>query len=318
MESKRNMHNNYINISNIEKEIMFYNRVDELKLLSDNFFECKYFVRENKQKYLLVITSINNEKRIFEKANFLLNLNSFDINTHLIISYGKCKNPNFLYVVYNWIDGLTLENYLQKQDYFHQYNIGVMCGEKLKSIHDFTQTKSNNCIISNDIKECLSKKDKYAEFKSDFPYISIFFDELAKYKNKVFDREILAHLHGDFKISNIIIRNNTIYLIDWVYGEKQPAIKEFVRNLFNSNISKKFAKGLIDGYFRGSINNEMWEQIFIFSIIHQLELLDWIGLFDFITSDFVTQQHQNFLIQYNDLKTIIPLYYREEKTNESK
>ena len=314
--SKHNMTNNYLNKSNIDNEIEFLNKVDKLVCISDSFYESKYFVIEKKQKYMLVISRCNNENIIVDKASFLNTLISAGIRTHKILSYGRCNNPNYFYSIYNWVNGESLDAYLISQEPFQQYCIGINCGEILKKIHSITQTKSNEGNIHNDIIKCLENKEKYTRFNTCFPYIKSFFEVLEKYKNASFGKETIAILHGDFSLNNIIVNKKTMYLIDWVYGKKSPTIKEFVRNLYNSSISKNFAKGLIDGYFRELINNEIWEQLFVFSIIHQLELIDWFGLFGFISKEFVKQQHENLMYQYNDLNCIIPLYFREENNYE--
>lgn len=310
------MSNNFLNKSNIDNEIDFFNKVDNFVCISDSFYESKYFVIEKKQKYLLIISSSNNENIITDKAAFLNSLISAGIKTHKILSYGRCNNPKYFYTIYNWIDGKSLDTYLVNQDPYQQYCIGTDCGHILKKTHNITQTKSNNCNIHYDIKRCLKNKEKYTKFEVCFPNIKRFFDILEKYENKSFSNESIAILHGDFSLSNIIINNQTLYLIDWVYGEKSPTIKEFVRNLFNSSISNNFAKGLIDGYFRESINSEMWIKLLIFTIIHQIELIDWIGLFDFVSKEFIEQQHENLIYQYNNFNCIIPLYFREENNYE--
>jgi serine/threonine-protein kinase len=139
----------------------------------------------------------------------------------------------------------------------------------------------------------------------------VFLNYLENYKEYKFKVSSNSILHGDFHVNNLIYRSGKIYIIDWIYGEKGDCCKDFVRNIVNAYVSPIYARGQIDGYFNGNPCDEFWEKLLVFTILHQLELIDMIGRFNFITNDFINTQHNNVIYQYNNLKSNIPLYYKE-------
>ena len=217
----------------------------------------KYHVLTKAYKHYLLRTSdisLLNEKT--SEYEFIKTLSKTSIPMSQPIDFGTFNQDTEVYMLLSFIDGEQAEivvPHLKEKD---QYELGVLAGKILRTIHDipvkegfdfttFYKNKIDKRIKS--FNECGIKNSKVDVL---IDYVSSHFDLL--------DNRPVSLQHGDYHTGNMIInQNNELSIIDFNRYEIGDPYYEFNRIYITTKFSTLFASGQIHGYFNHQVPNEV-------------------------------------------------------------
>ncbi len=215
----------------------------------------KYCVtKADDTKYLLRISPIERyeaRKALFE---MLKQVDALGISMCRPVDFGTCTDG--VYSLQTWIDGKDLEVALPLLSETEQYVLGLQAGEALRKIHSLSAPTNVENWASRIMKEAKSKIENYRACGVRFPnddavieymYKNIF---LAESRPQTFQ-------HGDFSVSNMMLENGEIRIIDFDYSYGDPW-QDFESIRWSVDKSNHFATGQIKGYFGGDAPEEFW------------------------------------------------------------
>lgn len=296
----------------------FMRDVPELKhckqvlILKDDFSESKFhIIGKNNDEYLLVVYNSNSVDNYKLEIHNLLLRNR--IPTNKIVRFGMCNyNKNF-YILFTWMSGENLLSSISKANVDEQYKLGVEAGELLKKIHSIkhTLTKPNDCKLIDRIENLLKQYGDNC-YRS-YPLLDTFVKYIQLNKQNFNTQAVL--LHGDYSLSNLLMCNFNLSVIDWVYGCFGDPVEDFVRNLVNADTSQDFACGLIDGYFNRKIPTSFWFKLKLYTAIQQVELIELNINSEYSKDTFINKNHKIAYQQYEKMRLLIPLYYSKRRHN---
>ena len=291
----------------------FFEGPTRAEKLGENAFEVKYAVEDGGRRYALSVLRGGDPAPLREKAAFLSRAAAAGIGTHRILACGVCDDPAYSYAVYDWIGGVGLDRALVSLPDAERRRLGLRCGALLRRVHALTRTPLTEPEGARAVETCLAEKERLLRFAGEYPAVPRFISMLEAGRLRPFSGREAAVQHGDLKPANVILTENGLALIDWVWGPRRDVTRDFVRNLVGAESGAAYAKGVIDGYFPDGPREGFWADLLRYTLLHQLELPSQRGLFGFLTPDFIRRQHALTLEQYADPGTEVPLYYREPK-----
>lgn len=149
------------------------------------------------------------------------------INSLKVLDYGLLFNGQYYFVIYNYIDGICLNNYIYENNLSCNdiMEYGIKAGEIAKKLKEY---KSDNekffssisiinetKLIVDNLKLLLNDSHKKSIINS---YINCntfnkLISNFIKYKDS-FEKDKINLIHQDLKPANIMISNNEIHIID--------------------------------------------------------------------------------------------------------
>lgn len=219
---------------------------DELTI--GHSLEKKYVVRTEKRRILARILPFTSE--IATKYNLLMNVGekmqavSAPI---LMFTYG-----DELIVLFDWIDGITLEDYYKKTTPIEQIETAIRAGKIIREFHNLTQTsqKSSIQINAHSLDSFLNtylrddRKEKFQKL-------------ISNIKDIDFEYSLI---HYDLRPANLMIDDTgRIHIIDFEYMTYYPSFADLTCNLLFSEKYRAFGYGVLYGYFGCKPNEYFWE-----------------------------------------------------------
>lgn len=258
----------------IYKYIPFVNKYDKVeKILKGGHSPASLYkiIREDKEFFLKIFDEEYNEKHILKIRQGLEIYKRLDINSLEIIDYGKIKENNKYYIVYNFIQGENLKTYTNLAEFTLQdiRKLGEKIGKellKLENYKDFNKEVFKQPNLDIQTKEVIDNFYSMMEDKESKLMITKFFDlkEIEELRNQLNRYALLVKkekpklIHGDIKRANIMIDNNKkIHIIDIESIQRNYEIMNFkyqmTYTLFEGNErEKEFVSGYFDGIYDNS------------------------------------------------------------------
>lgn len=157
-----------------------------------------------------------------------------------------------LIVLFNWINGITLEDYYKKITPVEQFETAICAGKIIREFHNLTHTKEKSPIQINahslnsfvNTYLCGDRKEKFKTLVSNINDID-------------FDYSLI---HYDLRPANLMIDDaGRIFVIDFEYMTYYPSFADLTCNLLFSEKYMAFGYGVLYGYFGGKPNDCFWK-----------------------------------------------------------
>jgi len=212
----------------------------------------KYFAKVYKDK------SYDTLKMYFHRLRSL-----FVANVPMAEPLDLIKYPDEICILYDFIEGRTSGSLTKNNPDDEIYAMGFQAGEALKKIHQMPLT-------SIEIETSKQKRSKYKKWALDrveeYLKSSVRFDGDEHHINVLrnFDLNLddtYSIVHYDYKPGgNIIIVDNEVKIIDFFISEPTGILISHPYSDFMRHIPKEisFNKGLVNGYFDNSPDEEFW------------------------------------------------------------
>lgn len=232
----------------------------------------KYRVKDiNGNDYILRVSDISSFDVKKHEYENITRLSQYDILMPKPIEFGLCNNGKHVYMLLTWIDGVAVEDVINNLNDQLQYQLGYLSGNLLRKIHDYSPAASKEnwgTIYRKNIDTIIA--DYY---KVNIPIHHE--HEIMDYINAnkyLLDNRLQVIRHGDFHVGNLIItQENNIGVIDFDKCAVGDAWEEFSGIVWAARLSKKFARGQVDGYFSGDVPDEFFQLLAMYIGIYTLE-----------------------------------------------
>lgn len=210
--------------------------------------EVKYKVIADKKYFLKISPQSFTKKKDLELKYFPGLNNEMKFPKLIEIKY----KSDLILSLYEWIDGVDFREYVIQLTDKELYQYGIQAGEFLKKIHSIYIEEYSDNWEEYYIKKSMKKIDSFRKVNINFPEIETFIDYIQTHQYLLDDRPI-SLCHGDFHVGNMMVDSQTkeLVIIDFGSLEIGDPMEEFNRMIWNVQLSKEFAIGLINGYFNG-------------------------------------------------------------------
>ena len=111
----------------------------------------------------------------------------------------------------------------------------------------------------------------------------------------------------------MIDRDGNLTIIDFDRDDYGDPWEEFNRIVWCAQAAPAFASGMVDGYFAGQIPVEFWKLLALYIASNTLSSLPWAIPFGDKEIGVMREQAEQVLSWYNDMKNVIPGWYRSRR-----
>jgi len=222
-------------------------------IVEGNSKDKKYYVEDSEgNKFCLRLSNSKNHDNM--KSRFRLMTNAFELGVPMLqpIEFGFQEDSP--YILSKWVEGVTLTNALKSMTESDIYLTGVKAGEALRKLHNILLPSNLEEWSLVYMKKARSMYRKYSMGDFSVPEMEKLFAYIQSNDALLFNRP-QRFLHGNFDLSNIIINNNKITVIDFNSCTFGDPWSEF-SNLMDCN--PMFSLGQIHGYFNGEPPEEFF------------------------------------------------------------
>lgn len=268
------------NIKRIFKDLSI--KIDVIEKATNSFNSNVYIIKSQKDKYVLKIS--NNENKKIVESKYMTYLSKY-LPTAKIVSTGIIDEKN--YIVMTFFEGINkFDEEAEKLTNEELKNIGILLGKLhsaplLDEDNDSWITYLNNCLEkTQDVLKKVFGKDN----KTIYNYLKNYIDNNLKenYKNSI--------LHMDFRIGNLIFKDNIVGLIDMESMKNGEYIFDFVK--INRMVSKEKFNILLSGYkIIRKIDDNFFQKLDFYSLFDSYTSLWWSASRNKTDSDFYKMNH---------------------------
>ncbi len=273
----------------------------------------KYCVtKEDGTKLLLRISPI--EQLETKKAEFemMKRVEALGVPMCLPVEFGTCEDSGkaAVYSLQSWIDGEEADEKIPFLPDTEQYLYGIKAGEILRKIHSIPVPDSQE-----DWESRFNRKiDRNIKGYTDCPIKYNGGEAFIEYINE--NRHLLhgrpqCYQHGDYHISNMMIENGELKIIDFNRNDFGDPWEEFNRIVWCAKKSPLFASGMVNGYFGGKPTMDFWRLLALYIASNTLSSIYWAIQFGQGQINTMLSLAQDVLNWYDGMKNPVPKWYFE-------
>lgn len=267
----------------------------------------KYHIRTKDGTFLLRVSPLERAARRAAEFHRMeavaaLNIPFCDPVEFSIREEGACT-------ILRWIDGRDAEAVIPTLTEDQQYRYGLDAGRILKKLHSIPAPAG-----VHDWEEYFNRKiDRKLEMYRTCPLRyeggAHFIRYLAENRHLLKNRP-QCYQHGDYHIGNMMLdRQGVLTVIDFDKDDWGDPWEEFNRIVWCAQLSPRFASGMVDGYFGGSIPDMFWRLLALYASSNALGSLPWAIPFGEAEISVMRRQGAEILRWYDNMTRIVPLWY---------
>ena len=261
------------------------------------------------QTFLLRVSPkerFENRKKLYEMQKAVGEL---EVPICHAVEFGLCDEG--VYSLLEWIDGDDAETVIPTLPLSKQYELGLRAGEIVRKIHSIPAPDGIPDWGEKMGKKIDAKIKLYEDCPLKFEGGEYMLDYIAKNRHLIVGRP-QCFQHGDYHIGNMMISDGELYIIDFDRYDYGDPWEEFNR-VWSAEAAPEFARGTVDGYFEDEeIPEEFWKLILVYICRNMLSSLPWAIPFGKGEVEVMRNQAKNILSWYDDMKTVIPSWYRKD------
>lgn len=274
----------------------------------------KYYIETvDGQKLLLRISEAANIDIKKKDYDFLTSLNKANLPVPQAIDFGLCEEEQSVYMLLEWMEGEEAEKVLPDMPKDKQYRLGVKAGQILRGIHENAAIKSAEQNWYDRYFEVISPRiDAYKNEGIPFVGAEDILTFIEENKHLLHDRN-QCNIHGDYHLGNLIIAGEDLFVIDWQTVDFEGVADPWVdfKSIGVDHIA--FAVGQIDGYFESQVPEEFWRMLALYLSTSAITSIVWAKYVAPDCLDSIMELNQNVVKWYDNMKQVIPTWYREYK-----
>lgn len=269
--------------------------------------DTKYILRKDSKNYTLrVCRGKSVEMQKFEYETMLMIRPSDQIIRPA--DYGKISDE-LSYILYSYIEGEDLRSVIDDLTPLELYDLGLQAGCILKEIHSVKGRKDTD-FASFYNQKITDKIIGYRASGHTIPELDAHIRYLEESRHLLKERPTVLQ-HGDYHLGNMIIRDKKIHIIDFNRYDFGDPYEEFNRMTMNSSFSREFASGILHGYFKGVPPLKFWSLLKLYVLTNAVGSISWALKHSPDSLGFVNDMIYATLIDYEDLSSPMPKWYRE-------
>lgn len=214
--------------------------------------------------------------------------------------------------VLRWINGRDAEDVIPGLPREEQYRYGLEAGRMLAKIHSIPAPAG-----IHDWEEYFNRKiDRKLEMYHTCPLRYDGGEHFIRYLAE--NRHLLkgrpqSYQHGDYHTGNMMIdAGGVLTIIDFDRDDFGDPWEEFNRIVWCAQLSPRFASGMVDGYFGGSVPENFWRLLALYISSNALGSLPWAVDFGEKEISVMHRQAAEILRWYDNMTRIVPRWYTED------
>ncbi|MBO1265668.1 phosphotransferase [Proteiniclasticum sp. SCR006] len=269
--------------------------------------DSKYLLNRGEEKFTLRVSKTKSIQRQKEEFQTIGSIKPMD---QLIrpLSYGRLDEKH-TFILYSYVEGEDLKEVIVSLDPVLQYDMGIQAGVLLTAIHEVetagreeVRVRYNRRITDkiSAYRQCPVKHVKLEEY---IPYVEA--------NRPLLEKRPTVLLHGDYHLGNMILKEQSVHIIDFNRYDFGDPYEEFDRMTMNSSFSPQFSKGLLHGYFKGVPPMKFWRLLKLYALTNALGSISWAQKYSPESMDFIHEMIDQTLADYADKSSPIPGWYRQ-------
>ena len=224
------------------------------------------------------------------------------------VEFGVCAEG--CYQLLGWVDGRDAEPVLPELTDGQRYTLGLEAGRMLKAIHSLPVPFEAEPWAIRYGRKLDAKLALYESCPLKYEKGDLFTELLHRERHLTEDRPT-AWLHGDFHCGNLLLDSDLrLWVIDFDREDIGDPWYEFNRIIWDVRVGSDYARGMVDGYFDGHIPEKFWRILRLYLSQNMISSLPWALDFGREETRIATENAARVLSWYDDMKEIVPNWYR--------
>ena len=226
------------------------------------------------------------------------------------VEFGICEEG--VYALHTWIQGEDAEPAIPKIPKQEQYDYGIRAGQILARLHTIPAPEG-----AHNWEQYFTAKvrRKIAAYEA-CPFRYEHGEEMVNYLKEnahLLKNRPVTYQHGDYHIGNMMLGSDgTLYVIDFEKDDFGDPWEEFNRIVWSAQAAPEFARGILDGYFDGQVPQLFWQLMAYYICSNSVGSLPWAVSYGQEEVDTMIRQAGDILSWYDNMKQIVPSWYRKE------
>ena len=289
---------------------MLYNEIIRREAVDKGWSgDQKYHIWTKDGEYLLRVSPIQRAAR--REAEFRR------METVSVLGIPMCDPLEFsiqeegVCVIQRWIHGGDAEAVLPTLTEEEQYRYGLDAGRILKKIHSIPAPADVHNWEEYFNRKIDRKLEGYHACPLRYEGGEHFIRYLAENRHLLKNRP-QSYQHGDYHVGNMMIDSRGVLtVIDFDRDDWGDPWEEFNRIVWCAQLSPRFAGGMVDGYFDGSVPEMFWRLLALYMSSNALSALPWALDFGEKEISVMRRQASEILDWYDNMTRFVPRWYRK-------
>ena len=265
-------------------------------------------VGEDGRKYFLRITPPEKAERAKQSFELQKKMQALGVPMCMPLECGETEDG--FYTLQSWVEGENAEECVPAMTEDCQYSLGEASGVILKKIHSIPAPEGAPDWESRFNAKIDRKIRGYADCPIKFVGAGAFLDYLARNRRLLRGRP-QCFQHGDYHIGNMMIEAGKLVIIDFDRYDFGDPWEEFNRIVWCAQAAPAFARGMVDGYFDGSVPPEFWGLLALYISSNTLSSIPWAIPFGEEEIRKFLDQAEEILSWYDGMTRVVPRWYSE-------
>ncbi len=263
-------------------------------------------IDESGRKFFLRITPPEKAERA--KKSFELQKSMHALGVPMCVPLECGETEEGFCTLQSWVEGENAEDVVPPMPTDMQYTLGFESGVILQNIHTIPapdhapdwETRFN-AKIDRKIKG-------YFDCPIKFEGAEAFLEYLAQNRFLLRGRP-QCFQHGDYHIGNMMIEHGKLVIIDFDRFDFGDPWEEFNRIVWCAQAAPRFACGMVDGYFEGSVPMNFWRLLALYISSNTLSSIPWAIPFGEEEVRKFLDQAEEILGWYDGMRNVVPSWY---------
>ena len=248
------------------------------------------------------------EKAERAKKSFELQKKMYSLGVPMCepLECGECGEG--FYTLQSWVDGVNAEDAVPPMPEDRQYGLGYESGAILKKIHSIPAPENAPGWEPRFNAKMDRKIKNYIECPIKVDGAECFIEYIERSRGLLRGRP-QCFQHGDYHIGNMMIENGKPVIIDFDRYDFGDPWEEFNRIVWCAQKAPRFACGMVDGYFGGSVPPLFWLLLALYISSNTLSSIPWAIPFGDDEIRIMTEQTKDIMGWYNNMRRVVPSWY---------
>ena len=265
----------------------------------------------NGESYLLRVSPLDQRERKAREFEIMREIESKGISMCRALEFGEGYEG--VYSVQTWINGRDAEEAVPHLSREKQYALGYESGEILKKIHSIPAPENQPAWDER----FNAKMDRKIALHRQCPVQYAGAEHFIRYIEEnpdVLKNRPQSFQHGDYHTGNMMIGSDgELFVIDFDRDDYGDPWEEFNRIVWCAQDAPEMARGMVDGYFDGTVPELFWRLLLLYISSNTLGSLPWAIPYGMEQVKIMTDQWADIRRWYEDFRRIIPSWYRKEE-----
>lgn len=272
--------------------------------------EQKYIITDkDNNKFLLRVSKMETYEEKKKQYDLLQKVAKLNINSSKPISFGKLNNEE-VYMVLSWLEGEDAGVAVTKLTDKEAYLLGIETGKVLAKLHEVPVDANSEKPWIEKFRAKMDRKYKALdesglEIPNKEKVIKFVEDNMYLLENR-----IQTFTHGDYHLSNLIVNNGKIGVIDFEKNKVSDPYDDLKPFMWNVFVSEYFETGMINGYFNNNVPSDFFPILKVYAAENLVSFLPWAAKIGGENLQTAYKINTSIMEWYDNFDATIPTWYK--------